>query len=58
MIQFKYIHKALNGKPLSRITYEVLEEGGDIYDMMQEYKHFLLAIGFTPDTVKEVIDDD
>lgn len=54
---FTHAFKGLNGEETANIVYTVHEEG-TIHDVMQEFRNFLLAIGFHPETVKEYIEAD
>lgn len=56
-MEFKCTHRDLQGRDTTVVTYTVLETG-DIYDVMQEFKYFLLATGFQPETVNKVIPEE
>ncbi len=55
MMIFKHIHKDLQGQIISEITYEVHQESG-LDEVMQEFRQFLLAVSYHPDTVSKYIE--
>lgn len=56
MIEFKYKHEDLRGEILTEISHLTREEG--LNEVVQEFRHFLLAVGFHPDSVKKYIEED
>lgn len=54
MMTFTHSHQDLKGNITSSIEYTVHEEG-DIDDVMQEFRLFLLAVSFQPTTVDKYI---
>jgi hypothetical protein len=52
---FTHSHQDLQGNTVSSITYTVYDDGG-IHDVMQEFRRFLLAVSFQPETVDKYIE--
>ena len=57
MITFTHVHKDLHGNILSTVTYTVHNEG-TIKDVMRDFRLFLLAASFHPETVDKYIEAD
>ncbi len=55
MMTFTHSHTDLQGNIVSSITYTVYDDGG-IHDVMQEFRRFLLAVSFQPETVDKYIE--
>jgi hypothetical protein len=56
MIEFKHEHIDLYGKSQSEITYVSHSEGLD--EVVQDFRNFLLAIGYQPESVDRYIEVD
>lgn len=54
MITFKHEHKDLMGRISSEISLTTHEEG--LSELITEFRHFLLAIGFHPESVDNYIE--
>lgn len=55
MMTFTHSHTDLNGNVTTEIKYTVHEDGG-IDEVMQEFRLFLLAVSFCPETVDKYIE--
>lgn len=55
MMTFSHSHKDLHGNIISQLTYTLYEDSG-IHDVMQEFRRFLLAVSFQPETVNKYIE--
>lgn len=55
MMTFSHSDIDLQGNIVSSITYTVHQDSG-IHDVMQEFRRFLLAVSFHPDTVTQYIE--
>jgi hypothetical protein len=55
--EFKHIHKELSGRPISEINV-ILHQDLDLTEMVQEFRQFLLAIGFHPEGVEKHIESE
>lgn len=55
MMTFTHTHKDLHGNVVSEIEYKVHDDGG-IHDVMQEFRRFLLAVSYQPETVDKYIE--
>lgn len=54
MMIFKHAHCDLGNRLTSEIEYTVHNEG-DIHEVMNEFRQFLLAVGYHPETVERYI---
>ncbi len=55
MMTFTHSHQDMQGNTVSSITYTVYDDGG-IDEVMQEFRRFLLAVSFHPNTVDKYIE--
>jgi len=55
VMEFKYTSRDLQGNELAEISYKVYE-GSGIDEVMQEFRRFLLAVSFAPETVDKYIE--
>lgn len=55
MMEFKYTHKDIRGEISTEISY-VTHDADDLHSVMQEFRHFLLAVSFHPDSVEKYIE--
>ena len=55
MIEFKYIHTDLNGQLSTEISHKVHSDEG-LQDVIQEFRRFLLAVSYHPDSVDQYIE--
>ena len=55
MMTFKHSHTDPAGNIVSELEYTVHEDGS-ITDVMQEFRRFLLAVSFHPETVDKYIE--
>lgn len=55
MMTFTHSQTDLQGNIVSSITYTVYDDGG-IDEVMQEFRRFLLAVSFHPNTVDKYIE--
>lgn len=56
MMTFTYSNTDLQGNTRSAITYTVYDEDAGIHTVMQEFRRFLLAASFHPETIDEYIE--
>ena len=54
MMEFKHAHYDLSNNLISEITYAV-HNSGDLSQVMQEFRHFLLGCGFQSESIEEYI---
>lgn len=57
MMEFNWVHTDYQGNITSEIIYKVLEDG-DLSNTMQEFRRFLLAVGFHPESVNNYIEEE
>lgn len=57
MIVFIHKHKNYRGEIVSDVTYTVHQDAS-LQEVMQEFRNFLLAMSFHPDTVDTYIEAD
>jgi hypothetical protein len=53
-MEFLHTRRSLEGNILSEISYCMYTEG-NLYDVMQEFRRFLLAVSFQPGSIDEYI---
>lgn len=56
MMTFTHSNTDLQGNLVSSVVYTVYDVDAGIHDVMQEFRRFLLAASFHPDTVDEYIE--
>lgn len=55
MMTFTSSHKNLRGDTESSVSYTIYDEG-DLHEVMQEFRKFLLAAGFHPGSVDKYVE--
>lgn len=55
MITFTQSHVDLNGHLVNEIVYTVHNEG-NIHDLMQDFRRFLLAVSYQPGSIDQYIE--
>lgn len=55
MMEFRHVHTNLQGKPTVEIVYTI-KDVGDLKEVMQEFRNFLLAVSYQPGSVDQYIE--
>jgi hypothetical protein len=55
MMTFTNTHEDLKGKQLTTVQYTLYEDA-DLHTVMQEFRRFLLAVSFHPNSVDKYIE--
>lgn len=55
MMTFKYTHTNLSGRLVSQVEH-IIYDSGDIHEVMQEFRRFLLAVSYHPDSISEYVE--
>ena len=55
-VEFKYEFKDIRDRVTTEVTVVSHEDG--LGELVQEFRHFLLAIGFAPESVANYIEED
>ena len=53
-MEFKYVFTNIQGDIETEIIYKTIES--DIHSVMQDFRHFLMAAGYHPDTIAQYIE--
>ncbi len=54
MMEFRHVHEGLGGEVNTSISYKVYDSDS-LDEVMQEFRRFLLAVSFHPDSVEKYI---
>lgn len=55
MITFTHTHENMHGEVVNEIVYKVHEEG-NLHDLMQDFRRFLLAVSYQPGSIDQYIE--
>ncbi len=56
MMEFRHYHEDLLGNITTSISYKIHQDGGTLDDVMQEFRRFLLAVSYHPDSIDKYIE--
>lgn len=55
MMEFRSVHKNVRNEVTEEITLTI-DEDGDLHDVMQAFRRFLLAVSFQPGSIANYIE--